>query len=117
MAQKISQKAEEGSSFILRASFNEITPSGKVPIVPTSLKWKLTDKDGTVINNKLDQILTPDSYVYIPISGDDLALPADHPITLYVTVEGTYNSFVGGELPIVSTGYFQVENSVGIGGG
>lgn len=114
MPTKLSDKAVEGSSFTVRAAFNEVVAGGRSPVVPNSgLKWSLTDKDGNPVNGKTDQPLTPAAVVDIFISSGDLAIPGDYPIMLFVTVEGTYNGVVGNNLPIVDEASFQVYNLKG----
>lgn len=114
MPTKLSDKAVEGSSFTIRATFNEIVDGVKSPIVPNSgLKWSLSEKDGTPVNGKTDQPLTPASTVDIVLTGNDLAVPGNYPKRLYVTVEGTYNGVAGNNLPIIDEASFQVFNLVG----
>lgn len=115
MPTKLSDKAEERSSFTIRASFYEKLPDGtKNSVVPNSgLKWSLRDKDGNPINSRTDVSISPAAYVDIVLSGDDLAVPGNYPVKRYLTVEGTYNGVAGNNLPIVNEVIFQIYNLVG----
>lgn len=114
MPTKLSDKAVEGSSFTVRAAFNELVAGVRSPVVPNSgLKWSLKDKDGAEVNGRSDVSISPAASVDIVLQGADLAVPGDYPITLYVTVEGTYNGVAGNNLPIIDEVSFQVYNIVG----
>lgn len=115
MPTKLSDKAVEGSTFTIRAAFNEVQPDGtKSPVVPNAgLKWSLSDKDGGAVNGKTDIPLSPAATVDIVLSGDDLALSTNRPVRRFVTVEGTYNGVAGNNLPLVDEVSFQIYNLVG----
>lgn len=115
MPTKLREKAVEGSTFTVRASFNEVLPDGtKNPVVPNSgLVWSLKDKDGVVVNSRTSEPLTPAAFVDIVLQGADLALADDHPVRRFVTVSGTYNGLAGNNLPIIDEVSFQISNLVG----
>ena len=116
MPTKLSQKAVEGSTFTIRAEFNEVLPDGtKTPIVPNSpLVWSLWDKDGGVVNGRINQLLVPAESVDVVLSSGDLALTDNHPVRRFVTVEGTYNGVAGNDLPMIDEVSFQISNLVGV---
>ncbi len=116
MPTKLSEKAVEGSTFTIRAEFNEVLPDGtKTPVVPNApLTWSLWDKDGNVINSRTAVPITPAVSVDIVLSGADLALTANHPVKRFVTITGTYNGVAGNDLPLLDEASFQILNLVGV---
>lgn len=115
MPTKLSEKATEGSTFAIKADFIERTEGGDLPFTPkTGLSWSLKDKDGKIINNKLDVVLVPAPSVDIVLSGNDLALLGNHPVRRYVTIRGTYDSVFGNDLPLIDEVSFQIKNLVGV---
>jgi hypothetical protein len=59
---------------------------------PTTMLWKLTDEDGTVINSRTDvSIAAPGTTNTVTLTGDDLAISNVRKIRRYFTVWGTYN--------------------------
>ena len=64
------------------------------PATPNSFKWSLTDSEGSIVNGREQQVETPAHELDIVLSGSDL--PSG---VLTVTVEGTYNSDLGSDLP------------------
>ena len=116
MPTKLSEKAVEGSTFTIRAEFNEVMPDGtKTPVVPNApLIWTLSDKDGSIVNSRSSVPITPAASVDIVLSGADLVLTTDRPVRRYVTVIGTYNGVAGNDLPIIDEVSFQISNLVGM---
>ena len=116
MPTKLSDKAVEGSTFTIRAEFYEKLPDGtRNPIVPNApLVWSLKEKDGTVVNSRSAEPLTPASSVDIVMSGADLALSGNHPVKRFVTITGTYNGVAGNDLPLIDEVNFQIYNLVGV---
>ena len=113
---KIPKKAVEGSTFTIVVEFNEVTPDEINPIVPNSgLVWKLSDKYGNIINEKVDVPIDPPAHsVMIVLSGDDLKTFAGKATRRYVTVKGTYNGVSGNNLPLIEEGSFQIDNLIGV---
>lgn len=116
MPTKLSEKAVEGSTFTIRAEFNEVLPDGsKNPIVPNSpLTWSLRDKDGAVINDRIAETLVPAVEVDIVLFGADLELRDNHPLKRFVIITGTYNGLAGSDLPLIDEASFQIQNLVGV---
>jgi hypothetical protein len=89
-------------------------------IAPVTLFWTLTNRPGigvdpTVINSREQiEIPSPSSVETIVLSGDDLAyLPAEVNGSVakrMITVEFTYNSALGADLPETVQYGFSVEN-------
>jgi hypothetical protein len=59
---------------------------------PTTMLWKLTDEDGTVINSRTSvSIAAPGTTNAVTLTGDDLAISNVRKIRRFFTVWGTYN--------------------------
>lgn len=112
MPSTLTTKAVEKSTYIVTAAF---TDDDGVAVVPnTPLTWTLTDRDGAVINNRDAVAITPAASVEIVLSGDDLAVPDTADLVRYVTIEGTYDSDAGSNLPIKDQVKFAVSNLVAV---
>ena len=116
MPTKLLEKAIEESTFAIKTDFTVKTdPSDPVgtPFIPNSgLSWSLTDKDGGIVNDRIDEPLTPAESVIILLKGDDLALTGG-PVRRYVIVRGTYNGVLGNNLPILDETSFMIQNLKG----
>lgn len=116
MPTKLSEKAVEGSTFTIRAEFNEVLPDGsKNPFVPNSpLTWSLRGQDGAIVNDRIAETLVPAVEVDIVLFGADLELRDNHPLKRFVTITGTYNGVAGNDLPLIDETSFQILNLVGV---
>ncbi len=116
MSQKLSEKAQEGSTFPIRVDFTvKVDPDDVVgtPFTPNSgLTWSLKDKDGNEVNGRTGIPITSAESIIIVLSGADLALSGG-PIRRYVTVKGTFNGVLGDDLPLMGEVSFQIQNLVG----
>lgn len=116
MSQKLSEKAQEGSTFAIKVDFTVKTdPDDEVgiPFTPNSgLTWNLNDKNGNEVNGRTDVDIDSAESIIIVLSGADLAL-AGGPIHRYVTVKGTFNGVLGNNLPLIGEVSFQIQNLVG----
>ena len=116
MSTKLLEKAIEGSTFAIKTDFAvKDDPDDEVgtPFTPNAgLVWNLTDKDGSIVNDRIDQPLTPAESVTIVLKGDDLALTGG-PVRRYVIVRGTFNGVLGNNLPLIDEVSFQIENLKG----
>ena len=108
MATTLTVTASEEGTYIVEAAF---TNSDGDAVTPETVTWTLTDLEGTVINSREDESITPASTVSIVLSGDDLALDVGVSYWREVTVEATYNSAeYGNNLPLKGVARFEIEN-------
>ncbi len=116
MPTKLPEKAIEGSTYAIKTDFAVKTdPDDLVgtPFTPNAgLTWSLVNKDGTVVNNRIDEPLTSAESVTIVLEGDDLALAAG-PVRRYVIVRGTFNGVLGNNLPLIDEASFLIQNVKG----
>jgi hypothetical protein len=115
MAENLATIAMEKSTLVVSLSF---TDEAGVSVVPTALTWTLTDAAGAVINTREDVVVsTPATTVKIVLSGNDLAIQAGetaHRVERRLTVEATYTSDLGSDLPMTWAGAFMIENLVAV---
>lgn len=113
--QRLEEKATENSSYIIAVELYEkdSATDSRIPIIPNEgLVWHLKNAKGEIINERENQQLPSDSVVYIPLSGNDLALNAAYPALRYVELAGTYDSIYGTNLRIRLQIEFLIENLV-----
>ena len=91
----ISTHAREGGTKVLPVAF---TDENGDSFKPNTISWKLTDKSGTVINNRTSVSLTANSSTAVVLTGDDLAITGTVRKIVKVKVFGTYNSDYGTNL-------------------
>lgn len=68
---------------------------------PNTFYWTLTDADGNVINSREGVEETPDTTVYVVLSGDDLAISEGgvvNQVMRYITIYGEHDTTIGGTL-------------------
>lgn len=102
--------AEEESTYIVTAAF---TDEDGNDAVPDTITWTLTDIAGNVINSRAAvSYNSPASSVDIVLSGDDLALQAGETgnVVRVLTIEATYDSDAGSDLPLKDTATFLIKN-------
>ena len=116
MPTKLLEKAIEESTFAIKTYFAVKTDPDDLigtPFTPNSgLTWSLTNKDGSIVNHRVNQPLTPAESVIIVLKGADLALTGG-PVQRYVIVRGTYNGVLGNNLPILDEVSFMIQNLKG----
>jgi hypothetical protein len=106
----LDEEANEESTYVLSVSFADENGD---PVTPNAgLTWSLTDLTGNVINAREDVALTPATSVTIVLSDADLALPDRSDPLRVVTLEGTYNSSLGNNLPLKDEARFKIRNLV-----
>jgi len=103
-------EAIEESTFVIAVSF--LDENGNAVAPNNGLKWHLTDLFGNIVNSREDVAITPATTVTILLMGDDLALPNRSDPLRVVTVEGTYNSSLGNDLPLKDEARFRIRNLV-----
>lgn len=116
MALKVYLKGQEGSTLHFVVDFYLTKEDGsRIPTIPNDdLLWTLYDKDGQVVNNRVNQPVGAQTSIVITLSGDDLNLPYDYPAKRILTIRGSYNSLFGMNLPLLEEISFQIENLVGV---
>lgn len=113
MSIELETHAVEKSTFLVTASFKDAAGDA---VVPNSVTWTLTDKEGTVINSRTGESETPAASIDIVLSGLDLAIQAGESYfgERILTVEAVYNSTEGTNLPLKAEVHFIVDNLVKI---
>jgi hypothetical protein len=108
MATQLSVRAVEESTYVVAVAFlDEVGDE----VIPETIVWSLTDLDGNVINSRSDVEVSPTAAsINIVLSGDDLAISST--LDRVVTVEATYNSAYGVDLPLRAAAKFSIENLV-----
>ena len=105
MPTNLSDRALEEGTYIVTATF---TDEDDASVIPDSITWTLTDKNGTVINSREDvSVATPATAVDIVLSGDDLAVTSTGTLRI-LTVEAVYDSDAGLDLPLKDEARFHV---------
>ena len=99
--------AMEGGTLIITAGFKD---ENKQSVVPNELFWTLSDMAGTVINGRDRVSMAPAETVDLVLRGDDLALPEGRDAWRILTLEWTYDSDAGSNLPMNDSAFFKVKN-------
>jgi|WetSurMetagenome_2_1015567.scaffolds.fasta_scaffold298129_2 hypothetical protein len=100
--------AIEESTYIVTVAFQDEDGNS---FTPNHAYWTLTDTSGTVVNSESEiEIASLGDSVEIVLSGDDLALPEGADARRILTVEGTYDSDAGTDLPFKEQATFLVKN-------
>lgn len=109
MSIELEEHADEESTYVITASFTDAAGNA---VVPNFVIWTLSDKSGVIINNRSRISETPSTSVEIVLSGNDLAIQ-DGETNLgerVLTIEATYNSTEGSNMPLKAEVYFIVDN-------
>ncbi|RLG68958.1 hypothetical protein DRN93_01445 [archaeon] len=80
-------------------------------VVPKTLKWSLSDAEGNIINNRDEvDVSAPASTTKILLYGEDLALidESDDGFRI-ITIQATYDSDNGTDLPFIDQIGFYIE--------
>jgi hypothetical protein len=102
----------EQSSCGIVVSFFDTTQS---PVIPSSVKWTLTDLEGNVVNERSEESITPGAVVTIVLSGADLAITsALVGRKRQLLVEAVYTGTLGTNLPLVQAVNFEITGLIGI---
>lgn len=110
--QVIEEVADEGSSFYPTITFRDENDQA---MTPDTLKWKLTDPAGNIINGRSEvTISSPSSSVTIALGGADLEVLGDHMAARILTLWGTYTSTThGAGRPFAFQVQFHIQPRVG----
>ena len=108
MSIELTTHANEESTFKITASFTDAEGDA---VTPNTIKWTLTDIDGNVINSRSDVSETPATSIDIILSGDDLAFQSGETYVAerILTIEATYNSTEGTDLPLNEEAHFYID--------
>ena len=68
------------------------------PLTLNTLTWSLRDAQGTIVNERNNQDVTPAASVTIVLSDLDLAIGAAGPARM-LTLQGAFTSTLGSDLP------------------
>lgn len=106
----LTKHATEKSSYIITASF---TDEDGDATVPKTVKWTLTNAQGTVVNSREDVVVAvPTAEIDILLSGDDLQIltgEVNEGIRL-LTINATYDSKLASDVPLKGSIRFVVDN-------
>jgi len=93
--------ADEESTYLVTAAFTDAAGDAVTPNANT-IKWTLSDMEGTVINSRNNVVIASATSVDIVLSGDDLALQTGETGTVkrLLTVVAVYDSTEGTDLPL-----------------
>lgn len=103
-----SKTAKRLGTFIQPVTFyNE----GGNTVTPNSVAWTLYDQDGDVVNSRTAVSETPDTTVYIVLSGNDLPCSAGSERWLRLYISAPYDSpSHGSGLPLIGQIKIKVED-------
>jgi len=108
---KLSTKPNESGTIIITATFEDFDD---VPFTPKTLKYSLTDTKGNVINSRNRIVVNPQGSTHVfVLSGLDLVYQVGSSYGERVfTIEGTYDSVYGGDLPFREEAWFEIVDTV-----
>jgi len=109
MPTTLTTRAVDESTYIVNCAFKD---ENAAPVIPNVITWTLTNDMGTVINARQDVVIAvPAASVDILLSGMDLDY-ADGSARI-LTIDATYNSPLGSDLPLRESIRFLIEDLVG----
>jgi len=108
MPTDITTRALPNGTFVITVAFFDDDGSAVTPNDPTT--WSLKDTAGNIINSREDVAITEDTTVDIVLQGADLAATGvnDDGIRI-LSVDGTYDSDAGSDLPLDNSSQFVVD--------
>lgn len=89
----------EGGSLFVTASFTDRNGDA---VTPDSVTWSLCDGNGSIINEREDESVTPDEEVTFLVSGDDFPWVGSYPAEiyfLYLLVKSVYDEVDEDDVP------------------
>lgn len=97
MPAKIDAHAREEGTFVISLTFTDEDDNG---VVCDSLNWTLSDMDGNVLNGRSAVSITPSATTEsIVLSGTDLTMISGQTHMRMITLQWTYSSTYGTNLP------------------
>jgi hypothetical protein len=107
----LSTHAIEKSTYVVTAKFYDEADNA---ITPVTLKWTLTDEDGTVINSRTAVVVAaPAASNSIALTGLDLAVTTASRNRI-ITFEATYNGDLGTGLALKESAQFVIDDLVAV---
>lgn len=103
---ELTTHAVEQSTYIIDAQFAD---ASAVTVVPTTVAWTLTDRDGTVQNGRDAVALTAATTVTVVLSGSDLTLVTGGDGLKIIYFDVVYDSTEGTGLPLKEEARFIVD--------
>ena len=104
MPTNLTARAVDRSVIVINCAFKD---EDSAAVVPTSIKWSLSDDLGNIINTRASvAVAVPASDVDIVLSGSDINY-SDGPIRI-LTVEAVYDSVLATGLPLKDSARFNV---------
>ena len=93
--------ADEESTYLATAAFFDAAGDPVTPNANT-IKWTLSNMEGTVINSRNNVVIASDTSVDIVLSGKDLAMQTGETgiVKRLLTVVAVYDSTEGNDLPL-----------------
>jgi hypothetical protein len=109
MPTTLTTRAVDESTYIVNCAFKD---ENAAPVIPNVITWTLTNDTGIVINARQDVVIAvPAASVDILLTGMDLDY-ADGAARI-LTIDATYNSPLGSDLPLRESIRFLIEDLVG----
>lgn len=110
---ELTTKAQEKGTYIITLTF---TDSEGNAVTPNECTYSLLDSNGSVINGKEDEVLTPAATISIVLYGADLEVTDDlKDLYRYVTIKATYDSSTyGNNLPLNEEARFEITPFIGV---
>jgi hypothetical protein len=100
---------EKGTMAIIVSFVNE----NNQPIPPKTMTWTLTDMAGNIINSRHNiSFGVMSTTLTAVLSGSDLTLTTTHDAKRVFTIEGTYDSDYGSNLPFNDQAVFTIQNLI-----
>ena len=108
MTVELQTHATENSSYVVTVSFEDENGDA---VIPNVITWTLKDEDtGSIVNARTTvSVATPAASVDILLKGDDLEPLTATSKKLILTVNATYNSSLGTNIPLVGECFIVVE--------
>jgi len=110
MPARLTTHAVEKSTYVVTAAF---TDEAGAAVIPSAITWTLTDVAGTVINGRSSvSVAVPSDSVDMVLSDLDLALQTGEQTRAnrILTVEATYSSSLGDNLPLKDQVIFRIDD-------
>lgn len=105
MAVSLVLRAEDKSTYVVSVSFYDAAEDA---VVPSSVKWTMTNGAGDVVNSRSAVVATPAATIDILLGAEDTDY-ADGEARMIV-VDAVYSSTEGSDLPLRGAVSFRIED-------